>query len=152
MAAKFLIQVDYENNSEQFWANFREQLPDLAARLNDADQIAVTAETWAQIQEIPGFAAGPHYAPHALIAREVPPAPQRVYYAYSPAYDDSNTGYYATPEAAIDAYWSENLHTEDERRRANPIAVGVAVDAALLEDAAWLAADGRPSPALGIED
>jgi len=153
MAPNVLIRVDYEDNSEEFWATLREQMPDLAARFYDSDATVVDAETWAKIQELPGFGDGPYYAREALIARELPPPPREVYYAYSPAHDDSCTGYYSTPEAAIDAYWRENLHTEDERRRAKPIAVKVqAADVDLVNDVTWLAADGRPSPAFGVGD
>jgi len=71
-SGKVAIMADPENNAELFWQNMGEQFPQIARQLQST--IAeVDLNTWAQIQQIAGFADGPSHAPHAII--EVAPSP-----------------------------------------------------------------------------
>jgi len=71
-SGKVAIMADPENNAELFWQNMGEQFPQIARQLQST--IAeVDLNTWAQIQQITGFADGPSHAPHAII--EVAPSP-----------------------------------------------------------------------------
>jgi hypothetical protein len=72
MSTTIQIMADPENNAEQFWQNMDEQFPEIARQLQST--IAeVDLDTWAQMQQIVGFADGPSHAPHAII--EVAPSP-----------------------------------------------------------------------------
>lgn len=61
------ITADLENNAETFWDALSESFPEIAAQLREADTAVVDEKTWAAIQSLPGFDAGPDYARNALI-------------------------------------------------------------------------------------
>lgn len=60
------IAADHENNAELFWQNLSEQFPEVAEQLQDG-AVQVDSETWAQMQQIAGFADGPSHAPNAVV-------------------------------------------------------------------------------------
>ena len=61
-----IVKVEQEYNAETFWANFREQLPEVSDRLGFGSEVEVTKEEWEAIQKIEGFTGGPDYAPVAM--------------------------------------------------------------------------------------
>ena len=61
------VKVDHENIAETFWANLDEQLPEIAAKLRESDEVELTDEEWATVQAVEGFGNGPSYAPTALV-------------------------------------------------------------------------------------
>jgi hypothetical protein len=64
------ITVDYENNAETFWTNFRVHMPALAARFDLDSTAELTTEEWEKVQTIEGFADGPDYGREALLVTE----------------------------------------------------------------------------------
>lgn len=73
-----------------------------------------------------------------------------VYFADCDQFDNHRTGYYATAEEAIAAFWAENRFSKSEREEVRVYARPVAVDDDRMEDAKWLLSQGSPSPALGF--
>lgn len=61
------IQVDQENNAEQFWEELREYHENLADALGRDDCAIVKKEIWEAIKALPGFSDGPDYARDALL-------------------------------------------------------------------------------------
>lgn len=73
-----------------------------------------------------------------------------VYYADCDQYDNHRTGYHATPEAAIEAFWQENHFSDSERVHIRVYTRDVEVTAEVREDAAWLETQGIDSPGLAM--
>lgn len=76
----------------------------------------------------------------------------KVYQANCDQFDNCCTGYYATPEEAIEALWAENVWTPREKARVVPwTRAADSEDPETLESARNLADGGSPSPVLGIK-
>jgi len=62
-------QVDYENNSEDFWNAFYERFPELKT---DQDTFQFTEDQWEEVVNLPGWVDpnSPAYAPHPLLILE----------------------------------------------------------------------------------
>lgn len=76
-----------------------------------------------------------------------------VFFADSDKIDNCQTGYYATADEAREAFRRETLtflHA-DRVAEIEPTIYVREVNAATIADAEQLAADGSPSPALGID-
>jgi len=58
-------QVDWENNSEEFWNAFYQRFPELKT---DQDSYEFTEAEWKEITNLPGWddPNAPVYAPHPL--------------------------------------------------------------------------------------
>lgn len=74
-----------------------------------------------------------------------------VYFADCDQFDNHRTGYYATADEAIAAFWDENHFSASETKEARPYAREAKVTDDLIEDAKWLLGNGSPSPALGMD-
>lgn len=72
----------------------------------------------------------------------------KVFFADSDAFDNSRTGYYASETDAMAAWWAENTLTEAESARAHPYIREAEDEEDTRQQAAELALDGSPSPAL----
>lgn len=72
-----------------------------------------------------------------------------VFQADCDQFDNSQTGYYATEDEAIDAFWAENSFTDNERGKVRVYTREVKISEA-SEDAQFLMDQGSPSPALGL--
>lgn len=75
-----------------------------------------------------------------------------VYRADCDQFDDHETGYYATPEEAIAAFWSENWFSDSEKARVVVYTtMADSDDPDVIDRANYLAENcASPSPALGI--
>lgn len=68
MTPQVTIAADMEFNADEFWTEFNERFPNVAAALALHDEATVDIDVWRRIQDLDGFDAGPAHARCALFA------------------------------------------------------------------------------------
>jgi len=75
----------------------------------------------------------------------------KIFQADCDEFDDSKTGFYATEQDAIDAFWNENRFSDAERKRVTVYAREKEIDSDVIDEAYFLDRQGSPSPAITQE-
>lgn len=77
MAEMVRLAIDFENPAEDWWENGGRDLWDSIAEAFDTSEVLVEASlarSWLdQAARIPGWDAGPEYAPHPVALKDVDP-------------------------------------------------------------------------------